>query len=139
LAKGLNTSAVALGASGALIGLGSFLPWMTVLSLSRSGLDGGGDGILTLAIGIILVLVAVASFAGTDLGGSGRILGLFGGLGAVAIAILDGNDVANRITSVSSEYVSGSIGMGLYVVGIGGVLAVLVALFGGRRKRAAPA
>jgi hypothetical protein len=139
LAKGLNTSAVALGVSGALIGLGSFLPWITVLSLSRSGLDGGLDGIMTLAIGIILVLVAVASFAGTGLGRGGRILSLFGGLGAVEVAILDGSDVANRIASVSSEYVSGSMGMGLYVVGIGGVLAVLVALFGGRQKSAAPA
>src|SRR5205823_1570587 len=51
---------VLLGALG--LAVGSFLPWLTatapfVGTISRSGLDGGGDGILTLIAGIVVGLL----------------------------------------------------------------------------------
>jgi hypothetical protein len=139
--KGFNTTAVALGLGALLIGVGSFLPWITVSSIvssSRSGLD-GGDGVLTLAIGIVLVLVAFANFSGGGLGPASRALSLLGGLGAIGIAIYDGIDVSSQIAGISSVDVSGSVGMGLFVVGIGGGVAVLVALFGASHGPAATA
>ena len=135
----INVAAIALGIGGLLVAVGSFLPWITVsslFSLSRSGLDGGGDGIFTLGIGVVLVLVAVVSFAGAGLGWYSRLLGLLGGLGAVAIATMDGSDLANRLATVSSAYVSGSVGMGIYVVAIGGGVAILVAILGGKHAPA---
>jgi hypothetical protein len=106
--------------------------------VSRSGLDDGGDGMITLGIGIVLVLVALASLGSGGLGGISRVLGFLGGAGAIAVAVIDGSDISNRIASISSSYVTASIGMGLYVVGIGGALALLASLFGARAKPPAP-
>jgi hypothetical protein len=130
-------SAVALVIGAALIGGGSFLPWITVssiISASRSGLDSGGDGIITLAIGVILALIAVANFGAAGLGMGSRLLAFVGGLAACGVAVLDGSDVANRVAAVSSIYVTGQVGMGLFVVGIGGGLAILVALMSSRPR-----
>ncbi len=135
----VNTAAIALGIGGVLVAVGSFLPWIAVTSIisaSRSGIDGGGDGMFTLGIGVVVALVAVANLRVAGLGSGSRVLALLGGLGAVALAIIDGSDIANRVASISSTYVSGSVGMGLYVVGIGGGVAILVAIFGGKRASA---
>ena len=134
-----NIAAIALGIGGLLVAAGSFLPWITVsslVSLSRTGLDGGGDGILTLGIGVVLLLIAVANFARAGLGWGSRMLGFLGGLAAVALATVDGKDEANRLAAVSSAYVSGSVGMGIYVVLIGGGVAILVAILGGKHASA---
>ena len=136
--KGLNTASVVLGLGALLIGIGSFLPWInfSIVSASRSGLD-GGDGIITPAICIVLVLVAFTNFSRSGLGPSSRALSLLGGLGAIAIAIYDGIGVSNQIAGISSVDVSGSVGIGLFVVGIGGGVAVWVALFGASHGSAA--
>jgi hypothetical protein len=64
------------------------------------------------------------------------MLGFLGGLAAVALATVDGKDVANRVATVSSAYVSGSIGMGIYVVVIGGFVAILAVILGGKHASA---
>ena len=131
----MNTAAIALGLGGLLVAIGSLLPWITVTSIisaSRSGLDNGGDGMFTLGIGVVLALVAFVNLRGAGVGSGSRVLALLGGLGAIALAVIDGSDVANRVASFSSTYATGSVGMGLYVVGIGGGLAILVAIFGSK-------
>jgi microcompartment protein CcmL/EutN len=90
----------------------------------------------TLGIGVVLALVAVVNLGGAGIGSGSRLLALLGGLAAVALAIIDGSDVANRVASVSSAYVTGSVGMGIYVVGIGGIVAILVAIFGAKHASA---
>lgn len=137
--RGTNTAAVGLGLGGLLVAGGSFLPWITVsglLSVSRNGLDGGGDGLITLGLGIALALVAVASFSGTGLPLWSRALGFLGGLGALAVAIYDGVDVARAAAGISTGLASGSVGAGIFVVGAGGGLAILVALFANGPTRA---
>ena len=133
----INVAALTLGLGGVLIAVGTFLPWVTVtsfISVSRSGIDLGSDGIITLTIGMIIVLVAAVSFSDSGLGGLERILGLLGGAAAVAIAVIDAADLAHRIAGLSSSALAiGSIGVGLYVVAIGAGTAVLVALLGGRQ------
>ena len=127
----VNTAAIALGIGGVLVAVGSFLPWITlssIISASRSGLDGGGDGMFTLGIGVVLALVAVVNLGSAGVGSGSRVLAFLGGVGAVAL--IDGSDVASRVASFSSTYATGSVGMGIYVVGIGGGVAILVALFG---------
>lgn len=133
-AKVLNTSAVIIGLAGGLIAVGSFLPWMTatsIISISRTGMDGGGDGIATLALGVVLILVAVGSFEGHGIGLLARTFTLLGGLGALGIAVFDGLDVTRR----SSDYVSVSLGWGLLVVGVGASLALMEAVVGAPRPR----
>jgi hypothetical protein len=49
---------------GLLIVLGSFLPWLTATApligtITVNGLQGGGDGIITLALGIITVVIGI--------------------------------------------------------------------------------
>jgi hypothetical protein len=135
----INTPAIALGLGGLLVAIGSFLPWITlssIISVSRSGLDGGGDGMVTLGIGVVLALVAAVNLGGAGVGSGSRLLALLGGFAAVVVAIIDGSDVANRVAGLSSAYAVGSIGMGIYVVGIGGGVAILVAIFSSGRASA---
>ena len=60
---------VALG--GLLIAIGSFLPWISVSSafgsLSRNGVEGGGDGVSTLIIGVLMVLLGISAWSGASI------------------------------------------------------------------------
>lgn len=131
--SGLNTSALALVLGALLIGGGSFLPWVTVnsiISIGRSGIDGGGDGVFTLVIGAVLLLLAIARINSVGLGLLARSVALVGGLAAIAIGVYDGANLANRLTELSSNFVSGSVGAGIFVVVIGGGVALVAALIG---------
>jgi hypothetical protein len=66
--SGLMRNPVVPGATMALLGgvlivLGSFLPWLTataplVGTISRNGME-GGDGIITLILGVVTILIGV--------------------------------------------------------------------------------
>ena len=138
-AGGLNATAAGVGLAAALIVVGSLLPWVTVtsiVSINRSGIDGGGDGLLTLGMGLVLALVAVVEFGGQGMRTVSRVLAAVGGLGALGIAVMDGVDVAKRAAEIYGAYATASVGSGLFVVGAGGVMAALVATFGSRRRPA---
>lgn len=129
-ANGVNLAVLGLGVGGLLVAAGSFLPWVTVsgfLGISRSGIDGGGDGMITLALGVVLVLAA----AGLNSGGIGllsRGLGVVCGIAALGVAAYDGINLARLAGNVSSGLVSVSVGAGIYIVIVGAGLAVIASV-----------
>jgi hypothetical protein len=111
--------------------LGSFLPWVTataalVGTISRSGME-GGDGIVTLLLGVAAGLVGFSRLRGPTkatvwLGP--LLLGLaIAGLGAFEIIIIQ-----DRLKEVDSEVGTASVGMGPWAIAVGGVLVVAGAL-----------
>lgn len=133
VARAFPFGAALVVTGGALGVIGSFLPWIQataafVGTISRNGLDGGGDGTITLVAGIVIGLFGIARLARS---GSATLARLVGGLAAVAmagLAILDIGDVSNRVANLGSTLATGSVGMGLYVIVIGGVLGTLGSL-----------
>lgn len=68
LAKPVAWGAIVTLVAGGLAIVGSFLPWITataafVGTISRSGIDGGGDGLLTIVLGIVVGLFGIARLA----------------------------------------------------------------------------
>jgi hypothetical protein len=76
--------------------------------------------------------VAVAVHEGHGIGRLARALTFLGGLAALGIAVADALDVSSR----SGDYVQASIGIGLFVVGLGGVLALAESAISDSRPRA---
>jgi len=118
--------------AGALAVLGSFLPWITataafVGTLSRNGFDGGGDGIFTAALGIVIALLGIALLARSGRARTARI-------GAAVCAIVLGWVAATDIGSVNDRLkgldsaVSGSVGTGLIVIAFAAALTVIGAV-----------
>jgi hypothetical protein len=129
-----DSNSIVLLAAGALVVIGSFLPWISVYSafgtISRSGIEGGGDGIITLVLGIGIVVIGATRFLGmVEPSGFVRFWPpLVAGLIAVGLALFDGINVSSRIEGATTQYVSGSTGAGLWVVGVGGALSALAAM-----------
>jgi hypothetical protein len=113
---------VGLGIVAATV-VGCMAPWVSLGILSSSGLDLGGDALIALAAGVLGGVLLV--------GGRSRIV--IGVLGAVliAIAVLDGIDIGNR----GNEFLSPSVGWGLYLIGLVGATLVLSSLMRMRRSR----
>jgi len=128
-------SSLILIAGGALIALGSFLPWTTVSAVfvgtvSSSGIQGGGDGIFTVVLGIALVLIGVMVAVGSR---NSKGLSIVAGLLTVPtllIAILDYSEAHDRVTHLTAEtsLATASVGAGLWTVIVGTALAILGAL-----------
>ena len=138
--KGLNVTAVALGLGGLMIAGGSFLPWLTITSIgsvSRSGFDGGSDGFLSLGLGTVLVLIALANLNATGIDLWSRVLSLLAGIGGLILFAAEGADIAKQINAVSGVFTTGSIGAGLYVVAVGSGAVILTAILGVGRESAA--
>lgn len=118
-----RSAAIVVMIGGGLIALGSFLPWITVRtgfgSLSRSGLE-GGDGILTLILGLGLVvagylLLNASTIASWIIPGAAAIVGIVG--------FINLRDVQERVDDAGSEFVAASVGTGLYAILIGAIAA----------------
>ncbi|MHB8513513.1 MAG: hypothetical protein ACYDCC_15255 [Actinomycetota bacterium] len=119
---------------GLLIALGSFLPWVEahagLFSISKSGIDGGGDGVFTLIIGIVTVMIGIARLTGRSLPRFLQRSSVVTGLAAGGIAIANWVDLSSRVqtaSTVSNGIVNAVIGAGLWTILIGAVLA----FFGG--------
>lgn len=116
---------IALAGGIAMI-IGSVLPWATVNtflgSLSINGTD--GDGILSLACGIAVVLAALV--AKERAGANGSILAALFGIGGGFFAV---NAMINVGGAIRGEdfggLASASIGIGVYVVIVGVILAIV--------------
>ena len=118
---------------GVLLVVGSFLPWATAStvfgSLSRSGVD-GGDGWITTIIGVLILL-----FGAMTLRQASRGVNLLVAV-AAAIAFLvfvfDLVDVNNRIASIEAQgqgLALGTVGFGLWLVGLGAIVAFFASFF----------
>jgi hypothetical protein len=114
---------------GALVAVGSFLPWISASTflgtLSRSGLDGGGDGVFTLAAGAILALFGGLVLSGRPVTRVTRALLWIVVAFLTLIWILDFSDIRDRVDLVSSEFAQGSIGSGMWVMAVGAITSVV--------------
>jgi hypothetical protein len=116
---------------GVLIVLGSFLPWLTataplVGTISRNGME-GGDGVITLILGVVTILIGVTQLTATNLPillqRSPIITGAISGI----VAIINYLDVQQRIEDVreESELIAASVGAGIWTLVVGAVLAIV--------------
>jgi hypothetical protein len=110
--------------------VGSFLPWVTVSTilgtLSRSGVDGNGDGILSAGLGI-----AAAGFGVALLSRQKRwlsvALAIVGVLGALLV-YYEVTDIQGRLGDLESALAA--VGIGLWMVGAGAVVTLAMGLEG---------
>ena len=95
--------------AGALAGLGALLPWIQVTSgfgtVSRSGIDGGGDGIIGLGLGIAGVIAGL-NLMGKPGGWSWPFLI---GIGIAIVGALNLANVEERADSLSSEFATAGV------------------------------
>jgi hypothetical protein len=57
------------------------------------------------------------------------------GIIAVGLAWFEGNNIQSQLNAAASGYAVYSLGMGIYVMGVGGVLVVLASIFGERNPQ----
>lgn len=130
---------------GAIVMVGSILPWASVASgFGQVDFVGtSGDGVITLGIGVLIMLVGFAILGGgfRDAPFAALVLIILGvGVLGIAGQVLQG--LIGKLTN--EDAVRSSIGAGLYLVLVGGVVTILggvVALrLGGRQEapRTAP-
>ena len=113
-----------------MVAVGSVLPWLTISgpqigTASKSGMGGGGDGLMTLVVGLLALLLGLRRLVG-------RKPARFSGVAVLAIAALSGlvafvdiSDVQSRFSDIGSDAISASVGPGLWVIAAGAfVLAV---------------
>lgn len=118
MALGLKTNGEKVGLIGAiLIIMGSMLPWGTgPFGMSASGLE--GDGIITLLLGIVsIILLALASWGRENKIGQ-PILGIL-------VILIAGNVFLDMM-----DIPIASPGSGLYLTLLGGIILLLLPLIG---------
>jgi hypothetical protein len=120
-------------AAGAALVVASFLPWATIRApfvgqLTKSGME-GGDGIISLALGVLAAALGFARLAGR------RHRALFVGLvgvAALALAVFEIADVQSHFAdihaSADGDLVITSVGAGLWVMGLAGCWLVGLAV-----------
>jgi hypothetical protein len=120
-----------IGLGGLLIVLDSFLPWLTatapfVGTISRNGME-GGDGIITLILGVVTILIGVSQLTATRLPALLQRSSIITGIITGAVEIFDYVDVQRRIEDVKeqTELVSASVGAGIWTLIVGAVLAIV--------------
>lgn len=120
---------------GAVVILGSFLPWATVTTvfgtIGRTGME-GGDGVLTLLLGLSIVGCGIS--AATAAKFWWRIPVLLGAAVA-AFAWFEYQNIASKLATVASNpYVTSSIGAGIWVLHVGALVTVCGATSLGRKS-----
>jgi hypothetical protein len=118
-------------AGGALCAVGSLLPWAKVqslfITLSPNGMD-GGDGVITLILGVVAALVGVGAIARWSLPpwtvwvpvAACAVAGL------LAIAnIVDVKNIGDDLPDGAEGLASVSVGSGLYVIVVGAILGIV--------------
>jgi hypothetical protein len=135
LFRRFNWSAATVALGGALIILGSCLTWETwvdsfqpgeLVSGSETGLE-GGDGVVSVLIGVVIVLLGILYLRRPGLPG-GRV-GVFA-LGWVSIVatLYEGSILQSQLDN--TRQVVGHLGIGLYVIGAGGAIVAVISVLG---------
>lgn len=139
---GLDAGLVLLG--GVVLGVGAFLPWVTVSSplgsASANGTDGTSDGYGFVALGAGAALLAVLAVAvRRRLGPALGVLALLLGLGAAGFDAFEIVDTHRKASDATIGSVTASVGYGLWVLAAGSAAVALGGLaLAARRSRAAP-
>lgn len=137
---GINVPALVVLVGGALYAIGSALPWITataafVGTITRSGLE-GGDGIITIVIGLLIALVGLLSLNGSRSAGS-KVAQVLLCAVALGLAVWEVSNVNAKIDDLEAGELAAiaSVGIGLWMMVIGGALALLGALASGRAPK----
>ena len=114
---------------GALVAIGAFLPWAKVTSPFDSATKNGieGDGAITLVVAILVLIACGAALAKVMPARAVRwasITAISGGAIALAIALIDGLDIRSQTGSIGTTLIEATVGIGVYLTGIGGLAAV---------------
>jgi hypothetical protein len=124
-ASELSIPAAGVVSGAALIVLGSLLPWATAvggfgISVSKSGVE--GDGVFTIILGIAIGLVGLTMLQGQNLARARATL--IASAIALALIVFEFIDIQARVKDLNEDStVYASIGMGVWVVGIGALVA----------------
>lgn len=110
-----NASYLMIG-GGALLAIGSFLPWIDVLGVTANGFE-GGDGWFVLLGGLALLAAGVMSMRGQDIKWLGPVGLVVGG----GVAILNYFDISDAIDSAGV----GSQGFGMWIMLLGTVVGLV--------------
>jgi hypothetical protein len=125
--------------AGVLAILGSFLPWITATAafigtITRNGIDGGGDGVFTIVLGIVIALMGIAILARSGSARTARVGTVICAVALGWVVSTDYGSVQGRVKDITSDTAIASVGMGLIVIGLAAVLAVVGAVLAGARK-----
>jgi hypothetical protein len=141
---GLGGSIMA-GLGGAVVAVGSFLPWITARTpfqtVNRSGLE-GGDGTITLVLGIVIIVLVAVRLMRPQAAAPSGIGILLAAAGAAVVAGIDLADINNRIETAqgASALVQASVGVGIWAIFVGAGLSVIGSLsIISQRRRLGPA
>lgn len=125
-------AALATLVGGGFITLGSFLPWITFTltfgnRLTATGLKEGGDGVLTLILGIVVLLIGLTSLAGASMPTLLARTPIPAGIIVAIIGIANYADISSRVDVVTRDraVAEGSIGAGIYCLLIGAGLTLI--------------
>jgi hypothetical protein len=125
-----------LVAAGVLIGVGAFMPWVTVSTgfgtVSAAGTQ-GVDGYIALALGIVVALLGLAGISRRGLPANRLTIWLLGAV-VFGLAFVEGMDLERRLQSLGLLGDLATVGVGIYAIGLGGGLTMAAASWG---KRAA--
>ena len=129
-----SPDAMVIAIGGGMLAVGSMLPWISATTgfgtLTRSGLDGGGDGVFTLLLGVAGVFLGLNLLGVVGVAHPKAPVGaIVAGSIALVILVLAYLDVQSRIDEAPS-LVGASVGAGLYVSALGAGMV----LFGGIRE-----
>jgi hypothetical protein len=124
--SGIYVPAATVGIGGALVVIGSLMPWVRVGMVTGSGME--GDGLFTLAAGAGLVLVGLAGV--TDPERASRLRGIAAIPGLIALVLAGWHifDISNTTVTVLGTTMDRAVGEGLYVIGVGAVIAIIGAV-----------
>jgi hypothetical protein len=121
------------GLAGLAVVVGSIMPWASIATafgtVSVAGTE--GDGKITLALGVGLLILAAVQISNANPGL--RLFSAIVGAGTGVVAVIDIANVSSKVGEVSSAFARASVGSGLYVVLVGGALAIIGAVAGGRK------
>jgi hypothetical protein len=128
--------------AGALVAIGSLLPWEQAstgfVSITRNGFQLGAnlsfstDGLVVMALGVIAALIGITRLTSRSfprwLNGSPFVLGAV----ILVFGIVDERSLANTVNGLRSSYPSGaySVGYGIWLVIAGGAIIALAGLLG---------
>jgi len=127
----VNKAGYLLAAGGAaLLALACFLPWITATApfigtISRNGMDNGGDGIWLLVGAVVVFAIAMwGAFTGRENAASIGWIYMTAGVLAIVVGVLEKNEVANRITEATSasSLIVASTGTGIWLIFVAGAL-----------------
>jgi hypothetical protein len=148
-AKKAKGYAIAVAVAAVVVVIGGLAPWMKIGTATRvftkSGLDQGGDVLVTVALAIISLTVAVGVIVGWEGGAIGRAApeasAMIPEASAMIIFAIGFNDIlsiskrveeANR---AASGFIRVEVGAGLYLTILGGILMGIAAIFLAETRR----